>query len=205
MSIYYYNGKIFRLNKRVKIIFYKYWNRFKFFTSGINYGKNLSVWCKLYLFLDKQASVKIGNNFTFTSGDALNPLSRNINGCIHVNEGGILSIGDNTGISSACIWVHKKITIGNNVNIGGDVIMMDSDAHSLDYLNRRDGDLDFRDKQDVPICIGDDVLIGVRSIILKGVSIGDRSVIGAGSVVTKDIPPDCIAAGNPCKVIKYLK
>lgn len=56
-----------------------------------------------------------------------------------------------------------------------------------------------------PIVIEDDVLIGARSIVLKGVTIGARSVIGAGSVVVKDIPADCIAAGNPCKVIKYLK
>ena len=52
--------------------------------------------------------------------------------------------------------------------------------------------------------IEDDVLIGARCIILKGVHIGARSVIGAGSVVAKDIPSDCIAAGNPCKVIKRL-
>lgn len=53
-----------------------------------------------------------------------------------------------------------------------------------------------------PIVIEDDVLIGTGSYILKGVHIGARTVIGAGSVVTKDIPADCIAAGNPCKVIK---
>lgn len=53
------------------------------------------------------------------------------------------------------------------------------------------------------IVIEDDVLIGARSVILKGVTIGARSVIGAGSVVVNDIPQDCIAAGNPCNVIKY--
>ena len=55
-----------------------------------------------------------------------------------------------------------------------------------------------------PIVIEDDVLIGSRCIILKGVTIGARSVIGAGSIVTKSIPPDCIAAGNPCKVIRSM-
>ena len=53
--------------------------------------------------------------------------------------------------------------------------------------------------------IEDDVLIGTRCIILKGVIIGARTVIGSGSVVTKSIPADCIAAGNPCKVIKYIE
>ena len=58
---------------------------------------------------------------------------------------------------------------------------------------------------DKEIIIGDDVLIGTNCIVLKGVRIGARSIIGAGSIVTKDIPSDCIAAGNPAKVIKYLK
>ena len=56
----------------------------------------------------------------------------------------------------------------------------------------------------VPIVIEDDVLIGTRCIILKGVTIGARSIIGSGSVVVKSIPADCIAAGNPCKIIRYI-
>ena len=56
-----------------------------------------------------------------------------------------------------------------------------------------------------PIEIEDDVWVGAHSIILKGVTIGARSIIGAGSVVTKSIPADCVAAGNPCKVIKQYE
>lgn len=58
---------------------------------------------------------------------------------------------------------------------------------------------------DKEIIIEDDVLIGTNCIVLKGVHIGARSIIGAGSIVTKDIPSDCIAAGNPAIVIKNLK
>ncbi len=61
-----------------------------------------------------------------------------------------------------------------------------------------------KNRIDKEIVIEDDVLIGMNSIILKGVHIGARSVIGAGSVVTKDIPADCIAAGNPARVIKII-
>lgn len=107
-------------------------------------------------------------------------------------------------MSSPCIRSHKSITIGNHVNIGGDCILMDSDAHSLNYLDRRVGAIDMQHKIDKPIVIEDDVLIGARCIILKGVTIGARSIIGSGSVVTKSIPADAIAAGNPCKVIRYL-
>lgn len=85
---------------------------------------------------------------------------------------------------------------------------MDSDAHNLDYRIRASKELIDKISKDVltaktaPIVIEDDVLIGTRCIILKGVTIGARSVIGSGSVVTKSIPPDCIAVGNPCRVIK---
>lgn len=70
----------------------------------------------------------------------------------------------------------------------------DENGHSIDELNAKRA----------PVVIENDVLIGARCIILKGVTIGARSVIGAGSVVTQNIPADCIAAGNPCKVIKKI-
>ena len=112
-------------------------------------------------------------------------------------------------MSSSCIWVKEKVSIGNNVKIGGDCIIIDHDAHSLDYKIRNsrvrtpDGtSLDVANARRKPIVIEDDVMIGTRCIILKGVTIGARSIIGAGSVVTKDIPSDCIAAGNPARVIK---
>lgn len=82
--------------------------------------------------------------------------------------------------------------------------MLDSDAHSLNYLDRRDGLKDMANRVDKEIVIDDDVLIGMNTIILKGVHIGARSIIGAGSVVAKDIPCDCVAAGNPARVIKMI-
>ncbi len=79
---------------------------------------------------------------------------------------------------------------------------MDSNAHSLNAGLRRDYNSDMKHKVDAPIVIEDDVFIGMNSIILKGVTIGARSVIGAGSVVTRSIPADCVACGNPAVVIK---
>jgi acetyltransferase-like isoleucine patch superfamily enzyme len=121
-----------------------------------------------------------------------------------------IEIGNDTGISSACLWAKQRIIIGNRVNIGGDSILMDTDAHNLDYRIRTSHEFIGKYTKDVytaassTIVIEDDVLIGTRCIILKGVTIGARSVIGSGSVVTKSIPADCIAAGNPCKVIRPI-
>ncbi len=84
-------------------------------------------------------------------------------------------------------------------------MIMDTDAHQIDYLARRRGRSDKSSIiKSAPISIEDDVWIGANSIILKGVTIGARSIIGAGSVVTKSIPADCIAAGNPCKIIRQI-
>ena len=157
------------------------------------------------------AQIVIGDNFVFTSGEAYNPLARNIRGGIYLEENAVLKIGNNTGISSSSIRVKNKIVIGNYVKIGADCILMDTDAHNLDYKVRRENLtndkgrlIDAITAKAAPIIIEDDVLIGTRCIILKGVSIGARSIIGSGSVVTKSIPSDCIAAGNPCRVIRFI-
>lgn len=185
--------------------FYKLWNPFKFCIIGIKLGNNPMIYSDVYLFKDHLSSISIGNNFTFTSNDSHNPLCRNLKGCICAQSGAIVKIGDNVGMSSPSIWAYKSIKIGNNVKLGGDVIIIDSDSHSLNYDKRRNIESDINDRQDIEIVIDDDVWIGARSIILKGVHIGARTVIGAGSVVTKNLPPDCIAAGNPAKIIKYIK
>jgi len=184
---------------------YTYYNRIYLFIKGVKFGHNCKFYDRLPVFLESGGTIIIGNNVAFTSGGFHNPLCRNINGCMKVEKGAFIKIGNNTGISSACIWAHKKIVIGNNVKIGGDCIILDSNAHSLHYLERRFDETDLRNKISKEIVIGDDVLIGTRTIILKGVHIGNRSIIGAGSVVSSDIPADCIAAGNPCKIIKFLK
>ncbi len=185
----------------------KFWilvNRMIFQLHKIDYGKNLRIANGIYLKLKGNNIVKIGNNFAFSSGGGFNPLARNIRGSIELEKDATLTIGDNVGVSSACIWIYTYCNIGNNVKIGADTIILDSDAHSLDYQDRRKGSTDRPRAKKKPIEIGDDVLIGTRCIILKGVSIGARTIIGSGSVVTKSIPSDVIAAGNPCRVIKQI-
>ena len=105
-------------------------------------------------------------------------------------------------MSSTRIWIHKSLTIGDNVKIGGMVLITDTDAHPIDYIARRSSTAE---SKSAPITIGDDAWIGAHCLILKGVTIGERSIIGAGSVVTHSIPPDCLAAGNPARVIRCLK
>ena len=200
--------KIYRiyLNFRSKIVSAVNWRfgRFMMKVHNVSYGANLIVQGVLYLKTGENVNISIGKSCTFKSGRGLNPLSRNIKGSISVEDDAVLIIGNNCGFSSVCLWAHQSITIGNYVNIGADTIVMDSDAHSLSYLDRRNIEFDLKHKVNKPIIIDDDVLIGTRCIILKGVHIGARSIIGSGSVVVNDIPEGCIAAGNPAKVIRKI-
>lgn len=213
MFIYNVVRNILRVLNKITFNFYIIFNRVKCRLIGVQFGKHLRIYNYLYITLGQNAKIDIGNNFTFTSGGGINPLSCNKRGQIFAAGGAKISIGDNSGISSSCLWAKEKITIGNYVNIGGDCIIIDTDAHNLDWKIR--GGLfqntygvvieDGASAKTAPITIEDHAFIGTRSIILKGVTIGARSIIAAGSVVTKSIPPDCIAGGNPCKVIREMK
>lgn len=205
-------NKIHFIPRKIRFYYYIFWNRFIFHVNNVSYGRNLRIYNQFYLLKHPTAHIEIGDNFIFTSGEAFNPLCRNIRGCIFADQNSKLKIGNNTGISSASIWVKENISIGNNVKIGGDCIIMDTDAHNLDYRIRNGSILDENGKcidcttaKSKPIIIEDDVLIGTRCIVLKGVTIGAHSIIGSGSVVTKNIPANVIAAGNPCKVIKSIE
>ena len=109
-----------------------------------------------------------------------------------------LSIGDNSGIGvNALIAPH--VTIGSDVMMGPDCMMFTSN-HGMDRTDipmwRQES------SAPAPIVIGDDVWIGARVIILPGVHVGDGSVIGAGSVVTKDVSPYSVVGGNPAKLLR---
>lgn len=202
--------RLFRVFPTIKSIFYKYWNRLFFLLIGINYGKNLYVNNKVYVF--GRGKIFIGDNFRFTSGDGLNTICRNMRGAFHtMTNDAIIEIGNNVGISSACIRARDRVTIGSNVYIGGDCLIMDNDAHPHDYLFRRIsyikevGGKEYQKHIPTsPVVLDDDVWIGARCQILKGVHIGARSIIASGSVVTKDIPADVLAGGIPCRVIKHI-
>lgn len=133
---------------------------------------------------------------------------------------GLIEIGDHSFIGGSTFISHNHISVGNNVTIAWGCTIYDHDSHSLNYLERRK-DIDdelwsLRNGQNVyknknwdsvkssPIKICNDVWIGMNCIILKGVTIGEGAIIGAGSVITKDIPAWTIAAGNPAKVVKMI-
>jgi len=105
-------------------------------------------------------------------------------------------------MSSTALVAAQSIEIGNGVKIGGGVCIYDTDFHSLNPCSRQNPELDRKEARSAPVKIGNHVFIGARSMILKGVHIGDNSIVGAGSVVSKDIPPNEIWAGNPARKLR---
>lgn len=125
--------------------------------------------------------------------------------------GANISIGSNTFISGVTISCANRIIIGNNVQIAWGVVILDHNSHSLNYLDRRNDLSDRYNHQKnwnniaiSEVVISDDAWIGLNSIILKGVRIGRGAIVGAGSVVTKNVPDMTIVAGNPARVIKLV-
>lgn len=158
---------------------------------------------RTYLSLHKECNIVIGDYFIANSGiDA--SIDCGIGCKISVQKGARLVIGEYSGMTNSIIQCHKEIIIGNHVNIGAGCMIMDSNFHSTDWHDRLDRRKDVDNRRNAPIKIGDVVFIGARSIICKGVTIGDHSMIAAGSVVVKDVPANEVWGGNPAKFIKKI-
>jgi acetyltransferase-like isoleucine patch superfamily enzyme len=104
-------------------------------------------------------------------------------------------------MTGGTICAANKIIIGDRVTIGANTTIIDTDFHPMSIEERQEHP---NDTKSLPIIIENDVFIGMNSLILKGVHIGEGSVIGAGSVVARSIPPGVVAAGNPAKVIRKI-
>jgi acetyltransferase-like isoleucine patch superfamily enzyme len=153
--------------------------------------------------LAKSCSIKIGSGTTIRSHWKSNPAGggqqRSI---IALKDGASIEIGNNVGISNSTIYCSESIVIQDDVLVGVNCVIYDTDCHALDYNQRLAGD---KGVKQAPVIIKQGAWIGGHCIVLKGVTIGKHSVIGAGSVVTKDVPDYELWAGNPARFIKRIE
>ena len=124
----------------------------------------------------------------------------NIERGAYFSAGGGISIGSGSGLGVNC-RVHGPLSIGDNVMMGPDVVIL-THTHNIE---RTDIPMGLQGSRVQKVTIGNDVWIGMRSIIMPGIHIGNGAVIGAGAVVTKDVPDYAIVGGVPAKVIRYRK
>ena len=161
----------------------------------VELGRQSKFRGRIIFFFLSDSRINIGKNVIFNSSHDSNLIGV-YSPCMisTVCRGAEIYIGDNCGFSGTVIAAALKIKVGNNVRCGANTLITDTDWHHGDV----------RVGQDAIVIIHDNVWIGYGVKILKGVTIGENSLIGAGSIVTKDIPANCIAAGNPCKVIRKI-
>lgn len=163
------------------------------FVNSYQAGKNFKLGIDGGIIGDKDKII-IGNNVA-------------LSGWL-ISDGGKIIIGDNTIINkNTIIRSMNLVQIGKYCDIASDCAIQDHNSRSLDYKERRKYMLTGKFDEKVlnsPVVIGNDVWIGRRVVVLKGVKVGDRAILATNAVITKDVPSSSIAAGNPAKIVKYL-
>lgn len=138
--------------------------------------------------IDNKGSIKIGNVVSIWSNIHRTRLS--------AHRGGSIEIGNNNFINGIFISASSRVKIGNNCKFGPITMIMDSDFHDIKDHSK--------EGQTSEVIIEDNVWIGARATILKGVTIGEGSIVAVGSVVTKNVPPNSVVAGVPAVIVKNI-
>ena len=190
------------LARSVSTTFHSFFFRLRLRLLGCSYGSGTKADGRVFISCLRRGTIVIGRNFMINSAFRSNLVGITNNAVFQALDGGRILIGDNCGFTSTVISSRSEIRIGNHVTIGANVRIFDHDFHSLDPEDRRERAKDAAGCRTQPVRIGNDVFIGTNAMILRGVSIGDRSIIGAGAVVRiAEIPPDSIVTGNPATIV----
>jgi acetyltransferase-like isoleucine patch superfamily enzyme len=175
--------------------FYSLIARIRLYYSGAVVGEGIVVNGWLILAIHPSSSVEIGKSVRLNSGYARNPVGGSQRLSLSTSSGAVLKIGERAAISNTSIVCWNEILIEKDVFIGGGCGIYDTDFHPINSIERLN--LSYNDINTARIIIKKESFIGAHCIILKGVSIGEGAVIGAGSVVSRNIPDYEIWAGNP--------
>ena len=176
----------------------------KYLLAKIKYRKKITFngFTVFYAFPGSEINV-LGKGICIDSHPLSNLSGLSQRTIIIARYGGKIEIGDHCGISGSTIYAWDSIKIGRFTRIGANCKIIDTDFHPIDIKYRHMG-LNEEYALRKPIVIGNDCFIGTNSIILKGTTLGNNVIVGAGSVVHGNFPDNCIIAGNPAKIIRQL-
>lgn len=190
-------------------------SRLKTALLKLKYGKSLELKGRLiifgpipYLKLPGTSKIILGDRVVLDSGFKTSNIPLTMRCKLACGTTGVFEIGDNTNLNGVGMTAYKKITIGKNCLISSGTFISDTDFHPIDPALRQKVPMGYKTNFDhvvkKEVNIGNNVWVGWGAIILKGVTIGDNSIIASGSVVTSNIPPNVIAGGNPARIIKQI-
>lgn len=156
------------------------------------------------IFIRSSGMIRMGVGVTVNSKYSANPIGGAAMSSFKVFDGGSLHIGNRVGISNSAICCASLVVLEDDVLIGGNCAIYDTDFHSTKYNERIKNELDNGVKTS-PVIIKRGAFVGASCIILKGVIIGENSIVGAGSVVSRSIPCNQIWGGNPARFLRDLR
>ena len=184
------------LGRMVGRHWYTIFSRFISAWWGVSLGRACTFYGLPCFRRHPRSRITIAENCEFLSSHASNLIGVN-RPCIisTLAEGAVIEIGVNCGFSGTVIGCATRIIIGDNVMCGANTLITDNDWHRGDP----------RTGPDMPVVIEKGVWLGVNVTVLKGVTIGENTLVGAGSLVTRSLPANVIAAGSPAKVISQIK
>ena len=191
-----------RLRNEVRRLLAYPYIRCAFAYHGVAWGKGWRILGMPIIQRHRASEIILGDRLSLRSWPRSNPLAPNHPVVLATRRpGAAIQIGDNCGFSGTTLVAADRIEIGNRVQIGSNASVVDTDFHPLRPDERQ---RNFNAGKAVPIVIEDDVFVGMDSLILKGVTVGEGSVVGAGAVVSRDVPAGTVVAGNPAQVVGEL-
>ena len=176
--------------------------RAAFATHGVAWGDGWRIFGMPILQRHRGSTIALGDGLGMRSWPRSNPLAPRQPVVLSTRTAEArITVGADCGFTGAVLVAAERISLGDRVLVGANVSIVDTDFHPL---TPEDRECDLNAGACAPIMIHDDVFVGMDSLILKGVEIGEGSVVGAGSVVSRDVPPRTVVAGNPARPVRTL-
>ena len=189
------------LQQATEMNWHTLWCRILASMWGVQLGSSCKFSGRTFFRKYPGSRIRIGNNCRFRSSFRSNLLGINRPCGISTHQKNAeIFLGDNCGCSGTIIGAARKIVLGNQVLCGANVTITDFDWHGLHASERNQQVFEKAES----VRIGDNVWLGLNTLVLKGVEIGNNTVVGANSVVTSSLPDNVIAAGIPARVIRSI-